>query len=65
MRNPYEKNIAVNAVKETIYLAFISLIQIGTKLKEAYNSGRKIQTPYQMFEFSKSHGDDLIKKAQD
>jgi transcriptional regulator GlxA family with amidase domain len=29
------------------------------------DAGRKIQTPYQMFEFSKSHGDDLIKKAQD
>jgi transcriptional regulator GlxA family with amidase domain len=29
------------------------------------DSGRKIQTPYQMFEFSKSHGDDLIVKTQD
>lgn len=29
------------------------------------DSGRKIQTPYQMFEFSKSHGDDLIIKTQD
>ena len=29
------------------------------------DSGRKIQTPYQMFEFSKSHGDNLIKKTQD
>lgn len=29
------------------------------------DSGRKIQTPYQMFEFSKSHGDDLILKTQD
>lgn len=29
------------------------------------DSGRKIQTPYQMLEFSKSHGDELIMKAQD
>jgi transcriptional regulator GlxA family with amidase domain len=29
------------------------------------DSGRKIQTPYQMLEYSKSHGDGLIIKAQD
>jgi transcriptional regulator GlxA family with amidase domain len=29
------------------------------------DSGRKIQTPYQMLEFSKSHGDELIMKTQD
>ena len=29
------------------------------------DSGRKIQTPYQMLEFSKLHGDELIMKTQD
>lgn len=29
------------------------------------DSGRKIQTPYQTVEFSKSHGDELIMKTQD
>jgi transcriptional regulator GlxA family with amidase domain len=29
------------------------------------DSGRKIQTPYQMLEYSKSHGDELIIKTQD
>lgn len=29
------------------------------------DSGRKIQTPYQMLEFSKTHGDELIMKTQD
>ena len=29
------------------------------------DSGRKIQTPYQMLEFPKSHGDELIMKTQD
>jgi hypothetical protein len=36
MRNPHEKNNVVNVVKESVNLTFISLIQIGTKLREAY-----------------------------
>lgn len=29
------------------------------------DAGRKIQTPYRVFQFSKTHGDELITKAQD
>ncbi|GHN00656.1 transcriptional regulator [Cytophagales bacterium WSM2-2] len=29
------------------------------------DAGRKIQTPYQVYQFSKAHGDDFVLKAQD